>query len=143
MGCDIHAYIEVKVNDRWVTYTRPRIKRHYGLFTKINGTRSRAVCDETPPIIPVAEILESIPEDASEITKIDYEHDGSDAHSVSVLNVKQMEEVFRWGCENIETLFEHYEIGYLNGNSFYAIKDEDNDLPKDYQDVRMIVWFDN
>lgn len=139
MGCDIHAFIEVKVKDKWITYSKPQIKRWYKLFTKIAGVR-RAEGDNEFSIIPFCEL----PEDLSEAVKIEYEWGEEDYHNAGFLNKKQIKEMCEWAEKNSDNRdFEHEQLGYINGNSVYGVGDPEGGYPKDFQDVRMIFWFDN
>lgn len=73
MGCDIHAHIEVMINERWHHYSVPRIKRRYALFEKIAGVRGDVCNAIVPP--------RGIPHDLSTITEICYDREQPDSHT--------------------------------------------------------------
>ena len=136
MGCDIHAHIEVKINGKWEHYSTPRIQRWYQLFAKIAGVRNNN------DITPISE-PKGLPEDISEITKFESDYMGSDGHSHSWLNVKEIKEMLKYIDELDPTnSFEHKELGYIGGNGVGDFEVGEG-YPKEYQDVRMVFWFDN
>ncbi len=139
MGCDIHAYIEVRISDKWVLYSRPRIQRAYKLFGKIAGVR---VNDEPPIVTP-----QGIPADVSQITQIEWNKWEPDAHHAGWLNASQIKEMCEWAGEQDKEhgdwygKWEHVELGCISGNAVYGVPG--SGYPIEYQDVRMVFWFDN
>ena len=103
MGCDIHDFVEIKVNGKWEmlgdvfeTYDRlptrhPYDGRCYSLFALLAGVRGR-------DILPIAE-PKGIPDDAS----IDYFEEckkwEGDGHSHSYLTLKEIIEYPLWDME--------------------------------------------
>lgn len=65
MGCDIHCFVEAKVDNKWLLMDHPFVKRHYTLFGRIAGVR-----DEDQ--IPIAKDR-GIPDDISLGTKLYYD----------------------------------------------------------------------
>jgi hypothetical protein len=134
MGCDIHAFVEVKIGKKWFVYNHPDIVRDYDLFSKMAGVRGQAK--------PIS-LLRGLPKDLSMIAQIANEHWGSDGHSHSWLTLKELGIVEDWYEKiafenNYKTLFAPF--GYLFGNKFH--KDSISKIPE-IQDVRMVFWFDS
>lgn len=133
MGCDIHLHTEVKIDGIWHHMGNPSIPRYYDLFAKIAGVRGDAE--------PV-NFKAGIPDDATFLTKIDYQHEGSDAHTPVTLDEKFIREVCQWyeiNSENHRCL--EFHAGYLFGNDWSAQKISGTD--KQVEAVRWIAWFDN
>lgn len=136
MGCDIHAYIEVKIGGRWVCHSQPRIKRAYGIFGKLAGVR-----DCGPAIIEPR----GFPEDASEIVRIEYEYDDVDAHTAGWLTANELQKFIDWLIETegheFASDWQHEQLGYVTGNSPQYIPGRG--YPERYEAMRLVFWFDN
>lgn len=140
MGCDIHLHVEVKVNNKWEHYSHPQIRRDYRLFGIMAGVRDSSV-------IPISE-PKGLPEDLSLITRIDRDYDGEYMHSESWLDKKEIKKLFLYmqtnpGEDEWAGQWEHNELGYANGDSYWIIGDSDCGHPKEYEDVRFVFWFDS
>ena len=133
MGCDIHLHIEIKIDGNWEHYAYPHIARSYVLFGVLAGVRG----DSKPIVAP-----KGFPVDASVVTKLDYAHWGSDAHTPSWLNAKEVGRLRRWFDDETTTAVSlEYNIlsnTYLFGNAFDVA-----DLPSTVEDFRFVFWFDN
>jgi hypothetical protein len=140
MGCDIHFHIEVKINGVWQHYGAPDIARNYELFNVLAGVRGSG----KPIVSP-----KGLPDDASDITKIDYAKWGRDAHTPSWLNYKEIVKLENWLMkkkkENSEEFsYEYFDLeysilkSYLFGNAFTSYKEH-----SEIEDVRFVFWFDN
>jgi hypothetical protein len=125
MGCDIHAHVELKINDKWEHYSEPLIGRNYRLFSKLAGVRSVPEDDSAP----IAKDR-GIPQDISFITKMDLERWGGDAHSHSWITGKEADDIEEWVREKLKEGFSQPPFGYVFGNG----------LGRD--DVRVVFWFD-
>lgn len=132
MGCDIHAYVEIKIHGKWQLYSQPRIKRDYDLFGKMAGVRNEFE-------IPIAK-PRGLPKNVSEIVKLESDFDGSDGHSHSWLNRKEIMALIEW---SEDPMFCHDNLGYMNGNYITSLNDGETDHPEEYDDVRLVFWFDN
>lgn len=122
MGCDIHAFTEIKIAGTWHTYTGVEMDRNYDLFAKMADVRNY------DGITPISK-PRGLPEDVAAVTGVASRHYGNDGHSHSWLShaeVCGLEKEFR-------PLF-----GYLFGNYW-----SDRTLPKEVEDVRLVFWFDN
>lgn len=144
MGCDIHAYAEVKVNGHWrplgkavydhvkkpdgtqdIAITELDIGRYYTLFGLLAGVRSGG-----EPLIP----RRGVPQDSREDILREHKQWGVDAHSAShwYLNeVLEHRETFeREGCGEFlditDTLVRLVERHHIKLN-----------------DARIVFWFDN
>lgn len=139
MGCDIHAHIEIKINNKWEHYSTPPIQRCYGLFAKICGVRN----NEDWGIIPIV-LVRGIPEDCSIVTLICSRYE--EGHSHTWMTKEEFKELILWANDNINIRqswngeFEHKQIGYINGNCVYL--NSCNHAPE-ITDMRFICWFDN
>lgn len=144
MGCDIHVHTEIKVNGKWEHYGHPNTPRSYSLFALMAGVRNH---DAIEPISPP----KGMPEDASEITRLSYESYGSDGHSHSWLDSKEITVLEdRWiamlelnNLSTIEFDLEWKYFGYLEGNSWAGFAKYPKERPKWIEDVRFVFWFDN
>ena len=134
MGCDIHLHIEVKTENGWEHYASPNFRRSYSLFEKMAGVRGDIENAISSP--------KGFPNDASYITERSYKSEVSYAHSVSWLNVKEINELSEWiqsqPGDGLSNDLEHGILHtYLEGNSFCG------DFPDWIKDVRFVFWFDN
>lgn len=147
MGCDIHMHIEVMVAGKWEHYAAPSVDRWYRLFGLMAGVRNTEVAPISKP--------KGFPEDASIVTKLIYEDEKLDAHTVSWLNhdeiIKLEDTLEKWSEESEAGKWPQYDLEfgvlhtYLSGNSFTAHwrYDDCRYLPEGIDDVRFVFWFDN
>lgn len=129
MGCDIHGFIEVKINGQWIAFDKLDINRNYLLFAKIAGVR-----DRSGQVIPIAQ-PRGLPSDLSLVAETCFEIDKEDAHSMTWLSLDEMAWVQSW--YETQAVSYHSIFGYFCGNSW----DREN-LPKIFEDVRCVIWFD-
>ena len=118
MGCDIHGWVEKKVNDKWVAYLELRDReRNYERFAALAGVRGEG---------PQAK---GVPPDVSETTKLHIDEEGADGHSHSYMALTEAYKIFR------ET----------NRKKFYSEHDAFgvDDYGEGYGDYRIVFWFDN
>lgn len=123
MGCDIHAHVEVKINGKWEHYNAPYIGRDYELFGNLAGVRRL-----TTPVVPPR----GFPDDASEVTALDFRRWGVDAHTPSWLTRDEVLKVPAWNTRD-------RELGYLFGNGWERFEDDEDP----FEDARLVFWFDN
>lgn len=141
MGCDIHLFVEVKVEDKWGAYNHPYIKNDYRLFSKMAGVRQ--CTDERGINIEPISKPRGVPDNVSFVTKLAIAKCGTDGHSHSWLSSKEALEVQEW----YETLFDRTRIwhpplfGYFFGNDIGYIDKSLRDLG--VKDCRIVFWFDN
>lgn len=132
MGCDIHAHLEIKVEEKWIYYGNPRIPRNYELFSIMAGVRGNEK--------PIAKIR-GIPEDANITTALHFINWGQDAHSASWLSSVEISEKLIGEFNKTSESFEYEFFGYLFGNGWSL--EYRNEWPEFLQDYRLIFWFDN
>lgn len=91
MGCDIHLHIEVKVKDIWLHYAAPEVDRSYMLFTKMGNVRR----DDGRLELDIKELSDcrGLPNDISDLTRVVYEWEKPDAHSMSWLSSSEIKEL--------------------------------------------------
>lgn len=159
MGCDIHAFFEIKIKDseqldfpgiqraHWHCYTQPRIARYYFMFERLAGVRGDVANAMFPP--------RGLPDDLSETVKFAARYMERDAHTHSWLNSKEIVDFNDWGEKYLECspknkyLFNgrwdmEIEWGcYLFGNSFAGFEKYPDARPKGLLDLRLVFWFDN
>lgn len=128
MGCDIHAFVEVKVNGVWYQYSNPPIQRWYKLFEKIAGVRGEITNAITPP--------RGIPSDLSVVTKLIWDEEEINSHHPTWLTAKELDEVIRWTDSqgNEDFNWQYREFGYLECNMFEHRRDV-------WEDCRFVCWF--
>lgn len=141
MGCDIHLHIEVKVNGKWEHWSAPNVNRSYRLFALMAGVRNYY------EIAPVAQ-PKGFPEDASALTKFDYENWGADAHSTSWLSGEELDLLDSRLKETLQPDDQYMGLEgdvfhtYVFGNGF-NVKKYPGDYPVGVEDCRAVFWFDN
>lgn len=138
MGCDIHAHLEVRLNGKWEHYSVIDIDRSYSLFAIMTGVRNYG---EIEPISKP----KGLPEDVSQITKIDRMIWDEDGHSDSWLDVIDMEKL----RDRIKKTFGNDSIDlerdvFNMHSSFFGCEITDkSSYPEGVDDVRLVFWFDN
>lgn len=137
MGCDIHAFMEIKINGTWHTYNKPRIDRSYQLFAYMAGVRNHQ-----NEITPISE-PRGLPQDISLVAGLEYKDEEKDAHSCSFLTKEEMrlvEDFWRGkGNPSWTPLF-----GYVSGNCPSSVGvNQEGSYPPEFEDCRLVFWFDN
>jgi hypothetical protein len=136
MGCDIHAFFEVKVGGNWMFYSPVKIARHYKLFSRLADVRNELPGHEEY-VLPVAQ-PRGVPADASEMYRLHVGVEGEDGHShswISSLEFRDVHGEYGEMDENNRT--------YLFGNSFEHFYKYRDDYPDFVEDYRMCFFFDN
>lgn len=123
MGCDIHLHSEVKIDGVWHHLDSHIIDRNYELFGKMAGVRDEGI---EPIINPVG-----LPEDITILTKHQYKLHMDDAHSESFLSREQSLELLKWMRQQTSFCY----------RDWYFLYDAEED--GDYDDFRVVFWFDN
>ena len=145
MGCDIHAHIEVKMNDEWVHYSALTcLDRDYMFFGIIAGVR----CYEEQKFE-----VRGFPEDATKITKMDYDLWGEDAHTHSWLKGDEVVEAIKLlgDKRRLEDLDRHQYADFLLNyeirmNSVFGYNLNDFEYLNSkfgITDTRLVFWFDS
>lgn len=118
MGCDIHTFVERKLDNKWTLVDQCQNTRNYKLFGKMAGVRGI----EKPIKYP-----KGVPKDLSDGTRWFYEADGSDGHTHSWFNEKEIKELKEWYEKEWDDSLFFTEFGW------YILE----------EDTRLIFWFDN
>jgi len=136
MGCDIHAFFEIKLNGKWYLYDQPNLERNYSLFGKMAGVRNGGIQPISPP--------KDLPKNLSKVVELEYKNWKRDAHSMSWLNAEEIKEVIEWHKKFTDDyLVEHKQWGYLFGNGWPEFNEYRESYPSEIEDIRLVFWFDN
>lgn len=153
----------MKINGKWEHYSAPAIRRNYALFAKMANVRNDgSICHICQP--------KGLPDNLSIITRMAFDKDEPDAHSISWFNPeeikeatdfhiqtvcdvpdhipdeqysKYLEERAKKGCPDTRWLDVHEQWGYLFGNHPGGFIEYREEFPPEIEDVRLIFWFDN
>jgi len=127
MGCDIHGWVEKKIDKKWIAISELKDRnRNYSRFAKLAGVRGEG---------PEAK---GIPPDISETTKYHVEDDGPDGHNHSHIELTEGLKIFKETSGN-----EHYseydmaEFEFETDDYCHACR---RPLGSPY---RLVFWFDN
>lgn len=149
MGCDIHMYIEKKINGKWipaqgfmknrnddtpdVPYYDQFHQRNYALFGFLAGVRNTDIVWFKP---------KGFPADASEEVARVYHRWGSDAHTPSYLTKEELDRVDWYGeidyygerLTRRKAFDQFYDLVYWLNSYDYSCKPDE---------IRLVFWFDN
>lgn len=124
MGCDIHGWIEKKVNGKWIAIRELRDEgreRHYIRFAALAGVRGRG---------PSAR---GLPKDISDTCAYAAEGWGTDGHSHSWLPLLEAVDIYhksRYDQETRDDFMEKYPSEHFFGITAGPER-------------RLVFWFDN
>lgn len=138
MSCDLTMHVEIKVKGKWEHYNSKICFRDYDFFGIIGGVRVSGL-----------QIFENkgLPNDLSVVTEIDKNNFEGDYHNASWLTpdeLKTIIEAFQKHEQNnkqVEAVEKSF--GYLFGSSIWEFNTYREDYPKEIEDVRVVIWFDN
>lgn len=128
MGCDIHAFMEIKIKEEWHG-VETDIGRNYDLFALMAGVRNY---DNVEPV----HAPRGFPDDASVITRLEYSGWEEDCHSASWLTY-----------DEVMLVSKRFEA--LKGKPHSAIERITSDLRRyvrlhgESAETRLVFWFDN
>jgi len=151
MGCDIHAYKEVKLKGKWHLYGESDISRRYGVFGLMAGVR--AYGDEDYKLFEP----KGLPSDVCPVTKAMSDHWDTDGHSHSYLTSDELVTLKNKLADWDEKKEEFYRTWYrkefgdvesLNILDYHKERngelcEGDTEPRHPFQDVRLVFWFDN
>ena len=148
MGCDIHAYLEIKIDGGWHYFAPADLWRNYEVFSKMAGVR-----DFPDSPAPIA-LPKGLPDDASFMTRFHSNEWGEDGHSHSWLNYDEILELIDyfdnvlgyrpWGHRGEASDRKWNEFGvWIFGNTIAGFKKYPDDYPSSLEDIRLVFWFDN
>ena len=135
MGTDIHLHSEIKVDGKWLHYSKAPMDRNYDLFTILGCVRKQ---NDRAAIVE----QRGLPEDISEITRIDMERQAGDAHSFSFLSAAEIARAEEWVDDNLSWTTGGKLWGYLFGNSWGSFIHFRDEVPAAVEDIRFVFWFD-
>jgi len=139
MGCDIHAFLEMKVDGKWLQYAPIDMQRNYALFSKMAGVRGHVEPIDTP---------RGLPKNVSEVVQLHRDRWGRDGHSDSWLSAKEISELAEWADMNsirigyFEDKFCTFSM-YFFGNTIESWIKYRSEYPAFVEDIRLVFWFDN
>ena len=123
MGCDIHGWIERRIEGKWVAWKELKDRqRNYSRFTELASVRGES---QNKPI--------GLPLDISETAKAHSDHDGADGHSHSWMPLRDAFEIFKnHGFRDPAEYYSEY--------SAFGIDINDD---SEWLQYRLVFWFDN
>jgi len=125
MGCDIHGWVEKKVDGKWIGIQELKnTDRNYKRFAALAGVRDYEKTSDAEP--------KGIPDDLSETVAYHIKQFGIDGHSHSHLPLYEAAEIFL-KTEGNPTEFERLYPVY----HYFEIEDTD------IANYRLVFWFDN
>ena len=126
MGCDIHGWVEVYTEGKWVAVKELKDRsRNYARFTALAGVRGHS----SSPAVPLG-----IPEDVSETSSYHLAEWGAGGHSHSYLPIVEAGKIFLETACDVNAYDREYP-----SSSFFDFYDDEIDL----DNVRLVFWFDN
>lgn len=130
MGCDIHLHVEIKIDGKWEHWSAPDVERWYSLFGLMAGVRG-----ESGPVVQPR----GIPEDATMLTRRDFEEWDADAHTPSWLSWDEMAKVWDILTDShpLERRGISFEHDILHCHPPYWGPEQDQ------PEARVVFWFDN
>jgi hypothetical protein len=158
MGCDIHAYVEIKTKGKWHYGGVAPIGRRYGVFGAMTNGQVRGD-DAGLGFDP-----KGLPEDVSEVVKESSDRWDTDVHSHSYLTsaelMKLKDKFDEWSKSPTEPGYEKFKEQDDWYEKEFSLIDRHFPLmcwgryrnpahnPKYYsspfiEDVRLVFWFDN
>lgn len=135
MGCDIHAFIEIKLHNKWEYYGEIELYRNYAIFAKLAGIRDNG----EEPVIPIA-YCRGILDDSSEIYKLHVKNWEGDGHSHSWITSEEFMELYNFTKKfnntyfNSVLLFGQYLVDFFESKRY---------IPKEVKNFRIVFFFDN
>jgi len=143
MGCDIHGWIEVKNDGKWIAVMKLKDdNRNYDRFCKLAEVRCHG---SMMNVMTGGHITDScdakahgIPDDISETAGYDIKVWGVDGHSHSYLPIKEAAQIFLdtvYGdISEFDTKYPYY--------TFFDIEIDKTEGPG-VENYRLVFWFDN
>lgn len=132
MGCDIHVFVEVKKDDKWLLMDHPHVYRNYQLFGRIAGVRDT---DIEPIVSP-----RGLPENLSEGTQLHWDYWNGDAHTPGWLTGKEAEHLSQHAQDfcGPKAYIHPCLFGYLFNMGLTWFPENSG-----ISDSRVVFWFDN
>ena len=140
MGVEIKAFFEIKLNEKWYTYSQPNFKRNDELFAKMAGAVQVA---GIKPIAPPR----GLPDDISDVVALEEELWRREGCFYSWLNAKEIKELYDFHqqlyVEREKSIFQLNtdEWGFLCGRLWASFADHRDEFPDKIEDIRLVFWF--
>lgn len=151
MGCDIHISVEEKHKDKWIDanlyyydeccgelslhLADPYKGRYYLLFGILAGVRNSDIKNIIPP--------SGLPSDACEKTIENFRDWGCNAHTPSWLTLSELEDIKKYfqefGDEVSMLAVDEFISNIMN---YLKVRFYEHEL-KDFNNYRIVFWFDN
>jgi hypothetical protein len=126
MGCDIHGWVEVFDNNKWIACTPLKDdSRNYQRFALLAGVRDYDNINKAQPL--------GIPKDVSETTLYHINQWDVDGHSHSYLPILEAANIFLETQYNASDFAKEYPVCH-----FFDIGSDG-----DMRNYRLVFWFDN
>jgi len=141
MGCDIHPYMEFKINGEWVFIGPVDGERNYALFGMLSGVRG----DDEGFFPQYNGTIKRYPDDATREMKHLIDDYGDDGHSHTVCT---FEKICEWITvkEKDRSITEESSL-YAKKSIFFVeawLKLMESALKDGFtEDARVILWYDN
>lgn len=145
MGCDIHVYVERKVNGKWESadkwddeepdYVPYEVRLYEGRDYELFGMISKGVRRDFTNGLEA----KGLPEDLSRKVRAAFEAWGPDAHPESFISPSELKQLASMTLTDPEFAVVNEEGYYFN--LFMRLHDKLIDLGG--EDQRMVFWFDN
>jgi hypothetical protein len=132
MGCDIHAHAEVKLNGKWHHYNLLNFGRNYDAFGWLANVRC------PPDNAGGLGDPRGVPDDISEVTKVDLDGWDQDAHSHSYITHEEITAFKAWWTVQWPEETPEWDM-WLGGNYYSSFDPKESP----YEDLRFVFWFDN
>jgi len=139
MGCDIHAFYEVKVKGNWHMYKQSSATRDYLSFAILAGVRNSS------NVLPIS-APRGLPADVSVGTKLYSDDYGIDGHSHSYLRQREFDLFDRmYGSARVIMQNAPRENAALKRSFIYQddMTPDLIELPEGVEDIRLVFFFDN
>ena len=125
MGCDIHGWVEVRVEGKWVALKELKSRnRNYARFAALASVRGEGL------------LPKGFPEDASDTAKYHHTYWDLDVHSASFLPLEEATQIFLKTCYRPDD----YQKGWPL-SAFFSVENDDGEISD--EDLRLVFWFDN
>lgn len=140
MGTDIHMFMEIYRNNRWVhkpTKSLPE-NRNYEFFKLLVGNIRSDRENESTPLFTLSPLPKGIPSDISECISYEISDWRKDVHSFSYFSLTELlKEIVNVETSDVLTQF--------TKNNFEQLIDELSDCSENISsdDIRIVFWFDS
>jgi hypothetical protein len=126
MGCDIHGWVEIKENGKWIAVKELKNDdRNYKRFAALAGVRDYEKTSQATP--------KGIPVDVSDTVDYHIRHFGVDGHSHSYMPISDAAKIFLETDYKTDDLMQKFPVYY-----YFGMEEDDDGV-----NCRLVFWFDN